>query len=291
MVSSNAQVGQLQSAALVLLRRKLEVAQRFMELEQQWERWRTDWPHFMVQYWPHCDPERRCTRQELEARLEVLQQSDPDDYAAMIAKAALYERLGRFAEAMNELTLVMESNTPFTPTALILSAKVKRALGKLRQEQDALKQAAALGNPSPVDRWLLAQLALSDKRFADAEQHLRELIDAQQFELTARRYLALVLCARPKPTRASPRQAVHEAKSALLLDPRPDWFSYFVLAQAFANQGQTEEALKNATEAKSRAKEEHVALCESLITAIQDGVRFPWDFDRRAHVSDANPTK
>ncbi|MFN9987132.1 MAG: tetratricopeptide repeat protein [Pirellula sp.] len=272
------QLNQLDAASQATVRRRLETFQSGMKLQNEWIQWQSDWPKFLDRYWPHSDPERRFTKSELEARLEVLKDSDPEDFAAMIVKAWLYERLGRWDEALEVIEQVIAAETYFESTALCTKAFILYELGKEKDAKATLQSALKVDTKSPFDRWIRARISASRKQFPEAEKEWKVLTTLKDFELEARRSLALVGYARASRSAPDAKKSLKEAQLAYDLEPTHDWFSHVVLGLAMHAAKKEPDALKQFDKAEEKATDENLELCKRIREAIVDGQTFEWNF-------------
>lgn len=272
------QLNQLDAASQATVRRRLETFQSGMKLQNEWIQWQSDWPKFLDRYWPHSDPERRFTKAELDARLEVLKGSDPEDFAAMITSAWLYERLGRWDEALETIEKVIAAETYFESTALFTKAFILYELGKEKDAKATLQLAIKMDTKSPYDRWIRARVAASRKQLPEAEKEWKALTTLKDFELESRRALALVGYARSGKSAADAKKSLKEAQLAYDLEPTHDWFSHLVLCLAFHVSKNEKEALKHLDKAEEKATDENLDLCKRIREAIVDGRTIEWDF-------------
>ena len=272
------QLNQLDAASQATVRRRLDCIQTGMTLQNEWLQWQQGWPTFLQRYWPHADPERRFTRQEIDARLAILRDAAAEDYAAMIASALLLERLGRYEDALVTIDRVIAARTVFDSTALCVKGLVLNSRQDDKASKDSLQLAAKRANRSPFDRWIRAQIAASRGEFAAAEAQWKTLVTLKPFELEARRSLALVAYARSEKTPSAAKQSLKEARLAFDLEPTHDWFSHLVLALALRAAKDDPEAAKELDQARELATDENAALCERLRETIDAGEPFVWDF-------------
>ena len=127
---------QLDSASQAIVRRRAECIQSGFALEQEWVQWQLQWPKFMELYWTHCDPEQSFTRSAINARLTILKKSDPEDFAAMIAKALLMERIGEVDRGLKILDEVTNAESSLESTAWFTKALLLHSIDK---DKDAKK--------------------------------------------------------------------------------------------------------------------------------------------------------
>ncbi|MFM7931216.1 MAG: hypothetical protein ACKO9Q_26195, partial [Pirellula sp.] len=99
------------TAAQVSQRRFVDYVQKRQKLDADFKKWQIAWPSFMQRYWAHCDIEHTLNRQQIEDRLRILSNADPEDYPALIATACLVERLGRFNEGLVRIEPVISRHT------------------------------------------------------------------------------------------------------------------------------------------------------------------------------------
>lgn len=269
---------QLDAAAQATARRRIECLQTGFQLQQEWLEWQQEWPQFMERYWPHSDPERRFTREEVESRLAILENADPEDFGAVITSALLLDRLGKNDEAITAIDQVLQAQTALQTTAMIAKAAILFSQNKEDAANAMLIAATQSRNATPHDRWLWARLAASQKQFVEAEKKWNSLVSVKSLEIESRRGLALLYCERAERVPAMSKRALKEARLAFDLEPRPDWFAHFVLSLALHKNGETAEAIKQLEQARDKASDENQALCDSLLESMQDKKRFAWDF-------------
>ena len=97
-------------------------------------------------------------------------------------------------------------------------------------------------------------------------------------ELEARRALAMLGFVRAEKSPTEGKRALKEAQLAMDLEPRPDWFSRFVLGAAMHAADQGAKAREVLSEAAKTATAENLQLCDRLTKHIEDGEPFEWDF-------------
>ncbi len=269
---------QLDAATQAIVRRRMECLQKGFQLQQQWLKWQQEWPSFLTRYWPHSDPERRFTKLEIETRLAILKNSDPEDYAAAITAALLMDRLGEYDDAIAMIDKVLQAQTTIQTTAMIAKASLLFSKNDQRAANATLVTAIKSKNETALDRWFRARIAASQKQFATAEKTWAALVNVKSLELESRRGLALLYCERAERLPAMGKRAVKEAKLAFDLEPQPDWFAHFVLSLALHSNGETAEAILQLEKATYKATDENRILCENLRESIQAGKNFAWDF-------------
>jgi hypothetical protein len=276
--SRRVEINQLDAASQAIVRRRIECFQNGMALQQEWVQWQQDWPSFMARYWPHSDPERKFTRAEIEARLEILKNSDPEDFAAAITSALLLERLGMLNQALATVDRVIAAETTLGPTALCVKALVLYSLKKDKDAKQALQTAGIAQTRSPYERWIRARIAASRKQYSEAEAEWKALVPIKPFEIEARRSLALIYYARLEKSNKESKKALKEAQLAYDLEPTHDWYSHFVLGLALSAAKMEPEALKQLELAGEKATDENIELCTHVRQAIQQGQVIEWDF-------------
>lgn len=275
------QLNQLDAASQATVRRRLGCIQTGMTLQNEWLQWQQGWPTFLQRYWPHADPERRFTRKEIDARLAILRDAAPEDYAAMITSALLLERLGRDEDALATIDQVIAARTVLDSTALCVKGLILNSRQDDKASKDALQLAAKRANRSPLDRWIRARIAASRGEFAAAEAQWKTLVTLKPFELEARRALALVAYARSEKTPSAAKQSLKEARLAFDLEPTHDWYSHLILALALRATKDDPEAAEELQQARELATDENAELCQQLREAIDTGEPFVWDFDAK----------
>lgn len=272
------QLNQLDAASQATVRRRLDCIQTGMTLQNEWLQWQQGWPTFLQRYWPHADPERRFTRKQIEARLAILRDAAPEDYAAMIASALLLERLGRDEDALATIDRVIAARTVFDSTALCVKGLILNSRQEDKASKDALQLAAKRANRSLFDRWIRARIAASRREFAAAEAQWKTLATLKPFELEARRSLALVAYARSEKTPSAAKQSLKEARLAFDLEPTHDWYSHLVLALALRAAKDDREGDEELRQSRELATDENAELCERLRESLETGEPFAWDF-------------
>jgi hypothetical protein len=267
----------------VFQRRSIDYVQKRQKLETDFKKWQAAWPGFTQRYWMHCDIERTLDRQQIEDRLKILSNADPEDYPALIATATLVERLGRFNEGLVRIEPVINQHTSIDSIALL----TKSSLLRLAQRDNDAKiayvkaQQALVWLPEelmPIYRFLRARLCATLGDRIVAQNDWQDLSQIRSMELEAHRSLALLHCNRIGPPGFEAKQAVKEASIALALDSEPKWFSNFVMAMAYHAADQKAQALEQVQSAKQKSHGENRALCVELEQCIQKGKAFYWDF-------------
>lgn len=275
---------QLSTAQRAVVQRRIETIQKGHSLQQEWMQWHSDWSKFMDRYWPHSDPERRFTNAEVQTRLEALAQADPQDFAAMITSALLLQRIGKHQQALemidNSLIIKhsLESTAQLAKISILLSLKKNKEAKALQLAITKAQATAPQAQQHPIDRWLKARIAASQKQYSQAEVEWKALINHKPMELEARRALAMLGFVRAEKSPTEGKRALKEAQLAMDLEPRPDWFSHFVLGAAMHAADQGAKAREVLSEAAKTATAENLELCGRLRKHIEDGEAFEWDF-------------
>lgn len=272
---------QLDSASQAIVRRRAECIQSGFALEQEWVQWQLQWPKFMELYWPHCDPEQSFTRSAINARLKILKKSDPEDFAAMIAKALLMERIGEVDRGLKILDEVTNAESSLESTAWFTKALLLHSIDKDKDAKGAYLRGTKTDNKSPINGWLKGRIASREKQWSIAESQWKSILDHQPFEIQARRELAILHYARIAKSVNESRKCLKEAQTAFDLEPTHDWYSHFVLALALHAANDSAKAKEQIEEALRLATEENQLLCQKLSTAIQNNESLEWDFKRQ----------
>lgn len=278
------QLQQLSTAQRAVVQRRIETIQKGQALQQEWMQWHADWSKFMDRYWPHSDPERRFTNAEVQTRLDALAKADPQDFAAMITSALLLQRIGKHQQALemidNSLIIKhsLETTAQLAKVSILLSLKKNKDAKALQLAITKAQAAAPQAQQHPIDRWLKARIAASQKQYPQAEVEWKALINHKPMELEARRALAMLGFVRAEKSPTEGKRALKEAQLAMDLEPRPDWFSHFVLGAAMHAADQGAKAREVLSEAAKTATAENLQLCDRLTKHIEDGEPFEWDF-------------
>jgi len=272
---------QLDSASQAIVRRRAECIQSGFALEQEWIQWQQQWPKFMELYWPHCDPEQTFTRSEIDARLTILKKSDPEDFAAMIVKALLMERIGEVNRGMKILDEVTNGESSLESTAWFAKALLMHSIDKVKDAKGMHLRGTKTDNKSPVNSWLKGRIAAREKQFSIAESQWKSVLEHQPFEIQAHRELAVLHYARIAKSANESRKCLKEAQTAFDLEPTHNWYSHFVLALALHGANDSPKAREHIEEALRLATEENQVLCQKLSAAIQNNESYEWDFKRK----------
>ncbi len=271
------------TAAQVSQRRFVDFVQKRQKLDADFKKWQSAWPSFMQRYWAHCDIERNLNRQQIEDRLRILSNADPEDYPALIATACLVERLGRFNEGLVRIEPVISRHTSLDSIALLTKSSILRLAQRDNDARIAYTQAqqALVWLPEelmPIYRFLRARLYATLGEYAAAQNEWQALSQIRSMELEAYRSLALLHCNRVGPSGFEAKQAVKEASTALALDSDPNWFSHFVMAMAYHAADQRAQALEQVQLASQKSHGENQSLCDGLELCIQNRKATRWDF-------------
>lgn len=273
-----AQLSQLDQAQQATVRRRIECLGSAISLQNEWLQWQQDSAKFLDRYWAHSDPERRFTLREIDARLKVLANADPNDYAAKITMALLLERVGQSSNALLAIESVLEANFSFKSTAFCTKALILSSLDQEKEMKAALHTAAKYASNSPYDGWIRARLAASRKQFSAAEREWRALISHKPFEFESRRALALVLFAKGGKNPLEKKRALKEAQLAFDLEPMHDWYSHLILGIAHHAAGNAEEAANELELAERKATEENIEFCSRIYSEITANQLSQWNF-------------
>jgi len=123
-------------------------------------------------------------------------------------------------------------------------------------------------------------IATSKGQWSTAETELKPLLEVKSFELETRRCLALIHSVRSAKSPKEGTKGVKEANIAFDLEPKHDWFSYFVLSHAHYSNGNAKESLKQLDKAEEKAQDEELATCKLLRKAIENQLPYAWSFER-----------
>ncbi|AMV34163.1 hypothetical protein VN12_18685 [Pirellula sp. SH-Sr6A] len=280
-LSRNEELRQLDAVTRSVVNRRINTIQEMLDLHQKWLQWQVDYAGFLLRYWPHTDPERRFSEEEIRGRLQVLLQASESDYAAMIACSLLYERLGNLDEAWTWLERAAQGPMYFESTVLHLRLQLLSAMKKHREAKILNARIAKLESLSPCDRWIKARWLAGENNWGSAESEWKNLTDEKDFRIPAHRTLSLLHLRRGDASSSAREKAFKEASTALDLTPDPDWFSYFVIANACAAMQRTDDAIAYLKKADELADEENKALCQKLSEAIDQQKYLVWDATRR----------
>ncbi len=269
---------QLDAQSQSIVRSRVESMQAQLKLQQEWTQWQQEWPKFMDRYWSLSDLERRFTKSEIEAALEVLDQSNKEDYAGKLAAALLMDRVGRWTEALDLVDEVLKAGTSLGGVAQMTKSLLMTSLNKERDAKQALQAAIKLDKANPYVRWLRARVAASQQQWAIAEPEWRFTSTLKPMELEARRALVLVHYVRSAKSPGEGKKALKEAQSAMELEPVPTWYAHFVLALALHAAKKTDEALAELTKAEEKASDENVERCQQARETLAAGDFYAIDF-------------
>jgi tetratricopeptide (TPR) repeat protein len=272
------QLSQLDQAQQVTVRRRIECLETAISLQNEWQQWQQDFAKFLDRYWADSDPERRFSLDEIDAKLKVLLNADPDDFAATITTALLLERAGQQLKALSTLEPVLKVDSFYKSTALCTKALVLSSLGEEKEAKSALQAATKCANKSPYDRWIKARIAASQKQYSTAEREWKALIANKPMEFEARRALVLALFAKGGKNPLEKKRVLKEAQLAFDLEPTHDWYSHFVLALGHYTAGSVEEAVKEIESAEKLATDENVELCRRIHSEMTNNQLSQWNF-------------
>ncbi len=271
---------QLDSAGQAIVRRRLMCFQSGMELQQEWAVLQQEWLKFFMLYWPHTDPEQRFTKREIEERLAIFDKSERDDYAALIARALLMERVGKASEGLKLVDQVLAADTAFETTACYVKSLLLCSLDRNKDAKVFYQRGMKDKVRSPYDVWLRGRIATLQKQLALAESEWKSLASIPEFEVSSRRALALLHYTRISKSPVEGRKSFKEAQEAFDLEPAHDWYSHFVLGLAAYGAGDGVVAKEHIDQAFNKSSDENRLLCEKVQEAIENDRPFVWEFRR-----------
>lgn len=280
-LSRSEEIRQLDSVSLAVVQRRMKTIQELIDLHQKWLQWQVDYAGFLSRYWPHTDPERRFSEEEIRERLQVLLQASETDYAAMIACSLLHERLGDLDEAWTWLERAAQGPVFFESTVLHIRLFLLSSMKKHREAKTLMARIAKLESLSPCDRWIKARWLASEHNWGSAETEWKKLTAEKDFRIPVHRTLALLHLRKGDANSSAREKAFKEATTALDLTPEPDWFSYFVMANACAAVHRTDDAIAYLKKATELVNGENKTLCQNLSEAIDQQKFLVWDMTRR----------
>lgn len=280
-LSRNEEIRQLDSVSLAVVQRRMTTIQELIDLHQKWLQWQIDHAGFLFRYWPHTDPERRFSEEEVRERLQVLLQASETDYAAMIACSLLNERLGDLDEAWTWLERAAQGPVFFESTVLHIRLLLLSSMKKHREAKTLMAKIAKLESLSPCDRWIKARWLACENNWGTAESEWKKLTAEKDFRIPAHRMLALLHLRKGDANSSAREKAFKEATTALDLTPEPDWFSYFVIANACAAMQRTDDAIAYLKKADELVSGDNKKLCQKLSEAIDQQKFLVWDMTRR----------
>jgi hypothetical protein len=255
---------QLDANAQATVRRRIETVQASVQLQQDWLNWQNETTQFYARYWPWSDPEARYTRAELDAALGVLEKRHDNDIAAKLAAFNLLARSGMHAQALALIDEILAQPSHLQGVAMMEKAKILALLEKDKESKRALQDAIKLDKGNPYLRWIRAEIAAQQNQDAVAETEWRYLTTIKSMEKEARRSLVMVHAKRSKKLPGEGTKAIKEAKTAMELEPVPDWYSHFVMATAYGAGRKWDAASESIDEAMAMADEEQKERCEKL---------------------------
>jgi hypothetical protein len=130
------------------------------------------------------------------------------------------EKLPEALALVNEL---IELQTQLQGIAMMEKAKILALQDKDKESKQAMQAAIKLDKENPYLRWTRAEIAAIQDQDSIAETELKFLTTKKQFEVVARRSLALVHSARSKKSPGEGKRAIKEATLALEGETIPDW--------------------------------------------------------------------
>lgn len=261
------QLQQLDANAQAVVRSRIQTMQEAVKLEQTWMQWQSELLQFYSRYWPHCDPEKRFSPEELEAALAVLDKRSDKDVAAKLTAVNLLANSEKLPEALTLINEVIDMQTQLQGIAMMEKSKVLALQDKDKESKQALQAAMKLDKENPYARWIRAEIATMQNQDSIAETELRFLTTQKQFEVVARRSLALVHSARSKKSPGEGKRAIKEAKLAMELETIPDWYSHYVMATAYAAGRDLDSAKDSIEKAEALADDAQRERCEKLKAA------------------------
>lgn len=107
-----------------------------------------------------------------------------------------------------------------------------------------------------------------------------KLESQQDFEIAARRLLAILSTTGKERTSREIATGLEHATVASDLTGTEDWYSELVMAISLHAAGNAKEAMSKAVHAKLLAKDKNMELCQEVITAIDTQTRVTWDYSR-----------
>lgn len=267
------QLSQLDANAQVAVRNRIQTIQEAVKLEQAWTKWQQESVQFYFRYWPHSDPEKRLSPQELEAALAVLDQRHLQDVGAKLVAVNLMANSGNLAEALASVNEVINLQTQLQGVAMMEKAKIFALLEKEKESKQAYQAAIKLDKENPYLRWIRYEIAALQDQDPIAETELRFLTTLKEFEIEARRSLALLHAKRSKKSPGEGKRAIKEAVAAMDLEAAPDWYSHFVMAVAYAAGRDIDSAKDSLAQAETLASQEQRERLEKL--------KESWDLDKQ----------
>ncbi|XZE36927.1 tetratricopeptide repeat protein [Pirellulaceae bacterium SH501] len=275
------EIRQLDAVSLSVVNRRMDTFREMIDLQQKWVQWQLEYASFLARYWPHSDPERKFSEDQINQRIEVLLQASDADFAAMITCSLLNERLGELDKAWSWMERAAQGAPFFESTILHLRLSLLSAMKKNREAKLLIPTLTKLPSISPYDRWIKARWLAGEKNWSGAELEWKKLTSEKEFRIAAHRALSLSYLAKKEANSAAREKAFKEATTAMDLDPAPDWFAYFVLANASAATQRTDEAEANLQKAKEMSDEGNQTLCDELSEAIKAQKYLVWSVNRR----------
>ena len=261
------QLQQLDANAQAVVRSRIQTMEETVKLQQAWMQWQSESLQFYSRYWPHSDPEKRFTANELDAALGVLDKRHEKDVAAKLAAVNLLANSEKLPEALALVNELIELQTQLQGIAMMEKAKILALQDKDKESKQAMQAAIKLDKENPYLRWTRAEVAAIQDQDSIAETELKFLTTKKQFEVVARRSLALVHSARSKKSPGEGKRAIKEATLAMELETIPDWYSHYVMATAFAAGRDLDSAKESIEKAEALADDAQRERCEKLKAA------------------------
>lgn len=280
-----AELQQLDATSQAVVRRRLENLQVASGLEREFVQWQNDWSKFMDRYWLNSDFQRSWNVLQIQETLKLLQLAHHENYAAMLTAARLKCRIGLFEDALVLADKVLEADTSLNSIATAIKAEVLQASGKAKEANKLLQSALKTGKDNIYVRWIRAEQLTDQKQYKVVESIWRSFLSESEFELPARRHLAMLYFNRALGStngrgKADFSKAVEEAELGLELEAKPRWQAHLVYGIALYGVGKNEEALGHIAKAKNISSDDALDLCKEWEQRIKDGEAIPWEFIR-----------
>jgi|GEM_PF-866132 len=277
------ELNQLDATSQAVVRARLDNFRRANQLEGELVQWVADWPKFMDRYWPYTDFERSWSLNRIQETLKELNLANQENLAAKLATARLKCRIGLADEALGLVDEVIEQETPLTIVATAIKAEILTVQGEEKKAKAALQAALRIDAENAYVRWIRAELLLDQKQFALAEPLLKGFMKNRDFELPARKRLALLyfnrsLDVKGKRAEADAIKALKEAEVAWQLEAKPSWHTELIYALAQYRVGDSEASLKQVAKASEKATDTSLDLCREWEQKMKDGEVEPWLF-------------
>jgi tetratricopeptide (TPR) repeat protein len=274
------QVRQLSAAQQAIVRKRAEAVQDLQKLQQDYVDWNAKWPSYFRSFWRFTDAECIRTDSENEIILAKLKVAPENNLPAKIAKSLLELRLDRKDDALVSINQALNQNTSLDAIAYSVRALIHIKKGGNSKANQDLQQAIKRAPNDHFVWWFRARFAVQRKDFGTAKKALMKLESQQDFEIAARRLLALLCTTGKERTAREVATGLDHATVASDLTGTEDWYSELVMAIAIHAAGNTKEAMSKAVHAKLLAQEKNIELCEKVITAIETQEKVSWDYSR-----------